>query len=376
MKRFGLLLLCMCLLLSACGTAPEETQPSTQATTQTPTTETTEATEATTVTTTEATTEATTAGTTEALNYRHPLTGERLAEPMCNRPVAVVVNNISVSQPFHGVGAADILCEHVVEGGGSITRLLAVFSDLEAAGKIGSIRSARTYMIDLARNFNAPLVHCGGSSYATQEISRSKYPDFDQFDYPAYFYRDKDRLNAGYSSEHTMMADGEDLLKGLKENNFTMTADADANYGMNFADEVTLDGEPANKITMQFYSSSGKRTIMTYDKEKDVYFGSQKWKTKQAAMLDGNTGEELSFRNVLILELKTTTNGTHMFSTMTGEGKGYYACGGTYVPIIWHRESKTDSFVYTLEDGTPLLLSPGKTYIGLLAKQSPEVIFE
>lgn len=372
MKRILILLLCLSMLLSGCGAKePEPTQPPQTQPTAAPTTQST--TEPATVPTTEATTVPTTVETEPIYLYRHPLTGEALQEPMLTRPVAVIINNISAAQPLHGIGGADILCEITAEGGGTITRLLGIFTDLEAAGKIGSIRSARTYMIDLARAFDAPIVHCGYSEYARAEINKTNYPSFNQFFYDDYFYRDQDRKNAGYALEHTLFAEGADLLKGLRENGFKMEIPEDKDYGLQFADETVLDGQSAKEITFRFYSASGKRTVMTYDESDGVYYGTQKWKSKTRKFTDANTGEDVPFKNVLLLYSKTTTDGYRMFADLTGEGTGYYACGGKIVPIRWYREKGSDPFSYTLEDGTLLTLAAGKTYMGIIPTRYPDI---
>ena len=71
-----------------------------------------------------------------------------------------MINNISVAQSVQtGLSKADIVYETEVEGG--ITRLLAVFQDITAAEKIGTIRSARYPYVDLAMGHNAIYVHCG-----------------------------------------------------------------------------------------------------------------------------------------------------------------------------------------------------------------------
>lgn len=380
MKRIAVLFLCACLLLSACGAPPQQTDPTTQATNE-PTTASTaapvEETEGTLPpeTTEVPTTEETTA---EVTVYQHPLTGEALTAPFTVRPVAVITNNVSVAQPLMGVGSADILFEHIAEGGGGITRILAIYTELENAGQLGSIRSARTYFLDLARNFNAPIVHCGTSNYAEDNIRSTKYPSFDEFKYNTYFYRDKARLDAGYSKEHTLMIDGDDLLTGLKENGFITTADENAYYGMDFSEIVDLNGESAQRISLQFFSTTGKRTYMDYNAEEGVYYGSQKWVTNVHKIADGNTGNAVPFKNVLILSVKVryAEDKYHVFSTMTGEGTGYFACNGEYVPIKWYRESTSEPFTYTLEDGTPLVFGIGKTYVAMLPASSPDVVFE
>ena len=323
-------------------------------------------------------TETPTTATEAPVLYRHPLTGQQLSEPLTTKPVAVVTNNTASAQPILGIASADILFEHVAEGGGSITRLLAIYTDLENAGTLGPIRSARTYLLDLARAFQAPIVHCGGSSYGNKDIQQTGYPSFNQFVYPDYFYRDQNRLDLGCSSEHTLMTEGPDLLQGLQDKGFHMTAAPNANYGMEFGEDIVLDGAAANTIQFRFFSQSGKITTMAYDAGDGVYYGTQQWGSQSSLIADGNIGAVIPFQNVLILsvDVRYAEDGVHVLTTMTGEGTGYFACGGRYLPIKWYRETTADPFTYTYADGTPVVFGVGKTYVAMLPTRSPAVIFE
>ena len=106
MKKSLPIILCLCLLLSACGA--QEQIPGTTNTSQTTNESTvdtsTQNTQESTVDTTEDTTE-TTEGTTTTevepeLLYTHPLTGEPLAEMFTARPVGVTINNITDGYNF------------------------------------------------------------------------------------------------------------------------------------------------------------------------------------------------------------------------------------------------------------------------------------
>lgn len=354
MKRLIPLLLALCLLLCACGKTTYETTPTR------PTTEPTTQPEETTVP----------VETTEAsVQYRHPLTGEPLDAPLTSRPVGVVINNIVNAQPLHGIGQADMLFEITAEGGGTITRCLAVFTDLGNVEKLGSIRSARTYFDSMARSLNAPLIHCGGSSYALDELNSNGQPHIDARFYGTdYFYRDAERKAKGYAIEHTLFAKGENLMKLLEKKGISTTVPEGTEYGLQFAENVTPDGEPANKLTFRF-SSGGKYTIMEYDAQSGSYHGTQKWsEKKQEPFADANTGKYVDFENVLILHTKITCpDGYRMFAQLSGSGDGYYAANGKIVPIKWSRANDNNApFTYQLTDGTPLTLSVGKTYIGVL----------
>ena len=82
------------------------------------------------------------------------LTGEPVSETIGKqRPYAIMINNIDVSLPQSGVSQAEMIYEAQVESG--ITRLMAVFQDVDNIEKIGSIRSARHYYIDFANDNDA-----------------------------------------------------------------------------------------------------------------------------------------------------------------------------------------------------------------------------
>lgn len=373
MKKTIAVLLCLCLFLTACAKQPEQTEPSTTATTGEPTTE------ATTTPTTEATTEPTTTPTTEpAILYRHPLTGEPLEAPCTTRPIAVSSNNYRAAQPVLGISHADIVFEHITEGLGTETRMLAIYTDLNFDDQLGSIRSARTYSLDLAAGFNAIFIHCGGSPMALDQISSTKYPTLDQYYNGKYFYRDQTRKAAGYAHEHTLVTEGKLLLEGLNAKKFNLTAPEDAYYGFDFSDEADLNGSAAANITIQYYNKSGKYTIMSYDKTDGMYYGTQKWSKKQAAIADGNTNDLVPFKNILILKTKITPdlNGVHVYMQLTGKGEGFLARDGEYIPIKWQRSSASDPFTITTEDGSAVTFGVGKTYVSVLPSTSPDVIFE
>ena len=79
-----------------------------------------------------------------------------------------MINNINLAQPQCGIGDADIIYEVMAEGG--VTRMMAIFSDIKNAGRIGSMRSIRTYYVDIAMAYGAVAVHAGYSQQANDRI--------------------------------------------------------------------------------------------------------------------------------------------------------------------------------------------------------------
>ncbi len=370
MKKAFVIFLTLCLLLCGCG--GEDPVTTTAGTTAAATTQAVETTPATTAApeTTPPATEApeTTPPTTEevVLPYQNPLTGEGMAQPQTKRPIAVVVNNIKAAQPQHGISDADMICEILAEGG--ITRTLALFSDVSKADKIGSVRSARTYLIDLARAFDAPLIHAGGSSYALNDLANTGWTHYNALGggVGEYFYRDQARKNAGYAYEHTLFTSGDRLGKMLSQSTKTLERDV-IDYGFTFAQTPELEGDSANEITVRFLKNGKKTTVLTFNAQTGLYEAVQHGKD----YVDGNTNEKVAFRNVLVIQARTTYNSEgRQFVDLVATGNGWYACDGKVVPIKWTRTGDKKPFVFTLTDGTPLTMAVGKSYMAVIPGSS------
>ncbi len=322
----------------------------------------------TTVTTTAATTEETTEPvpeTTEAKELRHPLNGELLEEPFVGRTVAIVTPNDYNALPQHGIGSADMVYEIEAEGG--ITRCLGMYTDLTFEGKIGPIRSARTYFNNVAVSYDAPIVHCGGSPggrkgrYDDTSDRIKKWRHIDEMYYSSYFYRDSERSNAGYAFEYTLFTKGEKLLACMKDKKYSTKVE-DIDYGLNFADETAAaGGEQAASVKITF--RGGKTTTMTLNESTGLYEAyqhSRNW-------VDGNTGDVLAFRNLLVLKAEQwhDDSGYRTYYDLIGEGEGHFVCDGKIVPIKWSREKLKGPFSYTTMDGKPITLGVGKTYVAI-----------
>lgn len=360
MKRIILSLLLVSLLLCACAPAPQA-----PTTTAVPTTTVPAQTEPeTTVPETEPPTTLPPTTTEAPILYRNPLNGQPMEEPYTGRPVALVINNLRGALPHCGVTEADVIYEILAEGG--ITRCLAVYSDVSQAGDIGSIRSARTYFISLAKSYDAILMHHGDSTLARAQFNAGV---IDHVDGAApWFIRNQDRINSGYSYEHTLFTSGEKVMDCLQQKNFRLTSDADRDYGLTFDEDAQIDGEVANTVTVK-YSQGSKTTKFTYDAASGTYSMYQ----HDRNYVDGNTGEKVEFTNVLVIYAKmiyTNDASGHVRHTLEGENNGYYICGGEMIPIRWMRTSENHPFRYELEDGTPLVLKPGRTYVAVVPTKS------
>lgn len=358
MKRFFALTLAACLILCGCGQqAPDET-------TTAATTETTTAPAETTQATTEATEPSTEPTMPEDVN---PLTGEALDAPSNDRPYAIMINNHKAALPHCGISEADVLYELPVEGG--MTRYMAIFLDPSQAKAIGSVRSARPPFVQLVQAYDAIYSSASGMDIVLNQISDSGVDYINALKYDgSYFYRDQARRNRGVSLEHTLFISGENLEALAQKNNLRTTRIEGQTYGFHFDEAAPFNGDTGETITISF-QSDGKQTKCTYSEDKGGYTLYQ----QSRDYVDGNTGELVVFRNVLILEGECypMNNGSHQYIENVGEGPGYYARDGKIIPITWSRESEDSPFVYKTADGTELNMGVGTTYCALIADGSP-----
>lgn len=304
----------------------------------------------------------------------NPLTGLPM-EPEYEslRPVGVMLNNLKAAQPQLGISRADIIYEVPVEGG--ITRMLCLYQTVEGVDTLGSVRSARPYFVELALGHDAIYVHAGGSQEAYSNLSGWNVDHMDGVrggDDAQIFWRDPDRRkNNGY--EHSLITSGGKILEYLAKGKIATEHKDGWKDLQTFAEDGTpAGGTAAEHIKVRF--SNYKTGTFDYDAAGGKYLVGQ----YGAGHVDGSTGEQVSAVNVLVLKTSTVVlddEGRLRVQT-TGEGEGLYFCGGKAVPIRWSRADRNNPFVYTLEDGSPLVLGQGNRYVCILNPKTSTVEYE
>jgi len=259
----------------------------------------------------------------------NPLTGEPMvAQFQNNRPVAIVLNNLPEALPLNGVSDADIIYEYPVEGG--LTRMLAIFQDVFYVEKIGCIRSARHYTVQLANAYDAIFLSAGRSPQALAEVRSLGIPFLNEVEGPhrEVFFRDRNRIpGRRVDNLHSVVTTGERLYHWLPEYDFRLTHEASYTPALTFAEDGTpRGGSSADKITMRF--SSAKSTNFTFDSVL------RKYTVRQANVdfVDANDGSQPAYANIVFIKTSVTglrddTAGRLDIAT-TGSGTGYFASGG------------------------------------------------
>ena len=302
---------------------------------------------------------------------RNPLTGLPLQEEYVGRrPVAIMLNNLKQALPQLGVSDADIIYECLAEGG--ITRMLGVYQDPSQAGTIGSIRSSRTYYLELALGHDAVYIHAGGSPDAYDKIKAWGVTALDGVNGPYcgsspgsnLMWRDAGRRRSlGY--EHSVITTGETIVQKFDSYSFRKDHPEGYDPGLHFAEDGTPSGgRPAETITVPF--SNVKTGVFTYDDANGRYLIEE----YGAPYVDGNTGAQVGVTNVLILKTRCSgiagDNKGRITVDLTSGGTGYFACGGQLIEICWSKDGRNSPLRYTAPDGTPITLGRGSSYVNIV----------
>ncbi len=304
----------------------------------------------------------------EPVVYVNPLTGIEDIEDedvLNRRPVAVMINNISVAQKVQtGLTKADIVYETEVEGG--ITRLLAVFKDISKVEQFGTVRSARYPYVDLAMGHDAIYVHHGqDNTYCKPHLKDTQAFTLDTNNAGK-------RVKNGLASEHTLYGDGAKLWNHFEtKTKFDLDIDKVKTW-QNFAaaDKTVAFESVANTVSVPF--SNSYKTVFKYDAEKGKYVRY----FKDTLRKDYVTDESECFENVFVLITSITDypDGYHRKVDLTS-GDGYYCVNGTYMPIRWSKGDASSSIKFTDLNGQTLEVSPGNSWV-CIAKKGTNVTFQ
>lgn len=279
------------------------------------------------------------------------------------RPYAIMINNIKVASPQSGLSAADILYEALVEYG--ITRFMAVFEAQDAmadtTSRIGSVRSARHYYVNLANELDAIYVHFGGTSYASDEIADAHVDEVDGIKGGLAnwaFTRDEN-----IQSPHNVFLNFSIMLNEVFNSSLRSEWEHPEDKFFQFYEEdvTPMNGQKAEKVTIQF--SQSVRPYLVYDADNREYTRYQFGVLHQ----DANNDQPLVFKNIIIQYVKHTeiSNGYLDLELENAEGDGYYVTNGVAVPIVWKRNETANECHYYDPSGNRLEINVGKTYIAI-----------
>ena len=275
------------------------------------------------------------------------------------RPIALMIDNDSdAARPQIGLEDAYMVYEIVVEG--KATRFMALFKDYTLE-KVGPVRSSRHYFLDYALENGAVYAHAGWSPKAAKDISALKVQNINGVAADgSCFWRDN-TYDKTWHNLYTSTVKLSEYAKDKKGYSLETKAAIPAYHKL---DTVPDGGEAINTISIP-YANFYKLTYK-YDAETMRYVRYVNGKEHAS-----QTGKALDAKNIILYQLENkalpdTENKGRQDLLNIGTGTGYYFTDGKMIKINWSKSERTAKTEYTLEDGTPLVLNPGNTYIQIV----------
>jgi len=239
---------------------------------------------------------------------------------------------------------------------GGTPRFIALFQK-ENAIKIGPIRSARAYFLDISKEYNLPFAHCGGSQEALTQIKNENLMSMNEMTNASTYWRDSIR-----KSPHNLYTSTEKLRDLIKTKDYVYSPSVKLKFDKSYWDNATSPKATTILLKMnKLYNTS-------YSYKDGVYLKSMDGKS--------STNKEdnlpLAFKNIVIqiTTIKKQADGVHLNIQLEGTGNGYVISNGKFIKMHWAKKDATAQTLLTDEKGNYLPLNPGKTWWNIVDKST------
>lgn len=265
----------------------------------------------------------------------------------------VVIENSPEARPQSGVSDACLV--YAVPTEARITRFLTAYC-ARTPGIIGPVRSARRYMLEIAGDLGAILVHVGYSPEAQAMIARQRLPVINEFSTPEPFWRDGQR-----SMPHNLYT-GFDRLRQAAARKGIVSEPKPLPFVFSYEGPEAVPAEPASVVTLDY----GPLYAATYRYDT----GLQRYLREQDGRphLDAN-GRQVTAASVLVAFVAwrdVWVNGRPSSQIdLIGEGRLAIITEGRMVEGRWSRPEGRP-LAFTGPGDRPVALPPGPVWIELL----------
>ncbi|MFW6022754.1 MAG: DUF3048 domain-containing protein [Halanaerobiaceae bacterium] len=283
---------------------------------------------------------------TEELFYS-PFSGEVVDELHLRKAVIAVIENSEASRPQSGLDDASIVYEVLVEGG--ITRFLALFWD-DIPEKIGPIRSARPYQINIAEEYNALLLHAGASPEGFEMLSENTVEHLDQIYQSRYYWRSDRKAPHNLYTGQQKISSYLDKILGQEYND---------RFEFKHVSLVKSNDIIVDEIRIPFWGNN--TVIYKYHNDKNQYFRYY-GEFETPHMLAEK--EQIHSDNLIIQYVKTrqVDNVGRLSMSLTGRGAAVIFRDGIIIKGYWQKDENSITNFYN-EQGKEVKLNPGQTWI-------------
>ncbi len=273
--------------------------------------------------------------------------------------ISAVLDNHSLARPQFGLNRASLVYDIPAEGG--INRYLAFFrSDLEDNFEIGPIRSARPYFLEISSEYEALMLHCGGSPEALARIIKEKLLTLNEFYNSYYFFR-----YSRYQAPHNVLADYSRIKEYLEDND--LNSSDFTSWKFKSKNEIDYSNfEISNKIAL----SNGQYqydSAWNYDYDRNVYLKEM----AHQKQVDDN-GEVIFVDNVILQFIKTEVldSELRLRINLLGEGEAIICLDGVCRDGYWKKIKNSDRTIYYYNNDEEVVFNIGKTWVHLVDEKT------
>ncbi len=310
---------------------------------------------------------------------RWPLTGKLLRDTSQahHAAVAVKVPDNRNEHPQRGIDEADIVFVELDgyrdAAGYSGTRLVPVFHS-RLATSVAPVRSIRPVDIPLLSPINALIGNTGGAPWVRNYVRHYRAHLEGMLSYQntkgtGSYGTDASRVyryNGQAYYDRAITCHPKILARQTKR---FRSGPPQPYFPFAVRGEVVsaTQGRPAGSIKIP-YQGDGYFMSYRYDKKTQRYQRSMPWGPHVLA-----DGTRVSTDNVLVIKAKQHYGkifrgggrAEPLQDIINASGRFYYLNRGRYVRGTWRKSAVSDPFEFTLDDGTPLKMAPGQTFVEL-----------
>ncbi|MFT3860753.1 DUF3048 domain-containing protein [Micropruina sp.] len=319
---------------------------------------------------------------------RWPLSGKLLkdADDAKHAAVAVKVPDNRNEHPQRGLDKADIVFVQLDgyrdASGYSSTRLVPVFHS-SMPDAVGPVRSIRPVDVPLLSPMHAIIGNTGATGWVLKYVKH-----YSSFLEGMLSYM-KTKGTGSYSIDparvrvyqgvtyydRAVLCHPKVLAKQTKK-----FRDGPPQVYFPFGDAKlasTVDGKTAASISVPWKSGNSYNMLYTWSEKTGTWLRSMPWGAHTLS-----DGTRVAPDNVLIIRAKQHYDKIYSGSghdepihdIIDTSGPFHYFHGGKYVTGTWAKGSVEEIFSFTLDDGRPLSMAPGQTYVELPNKSAKIVI--
>lgn len=310
---------------------------------------------------------------------RWPLTGVLMADPAEGKhaAVAVMVPDNKNEHPQRGIEFADLVFVisdgYVDKLGQAATRLMPVFHSSMPTAGCGPVRSVRPVDVPIMAPMTGIIGNASGGPWVIEyHRQHAQYVD-GVLDYMSTkgtgsYSIDQSRVyRVGTKVEYDRAVVCYPIVLAKQTSSF---ADGPASLYFPFAtgdaQASTATGVPATRVVIPWKRADTYNMTYDYDQATNTYLRSEPWGPHVTS-----SGTRVAVDNILAIRAEQTwvqllpgpggLEPNH--EIVNSEGSFVYANGGKVVGGHWSKGAVNDPWAFVLDNGKPLVMAPGRTFV-------------